>query len=470
MSQKQAAIKSDCNGLSSIFKKSATVLVWALMCAAVATYISAVCSYDVAVRVNVDGEPVGLIKSEEDIAGVRSEFMRTVEYASDGKYNASMAVSYDFVHTKKADYLTADEYSEILWSYVEDDFSEAYMLYMDDRQVAANPDGEALVALVDGIVEQLNELRGPAFEEVRIANTLNIEKQLCLNSMLKTVEEIDSIINPLNANKEVAAAAQAVDTDSVLRISAISASAPAFAEVVANPDVDYGLTRGASVNDFVIDYNFVNTVTVNEIIEFGTVYVEDSDNFIGNEKIASHGKNGKKNVTYEIIYDTDGTIIGRNAIREEIITPATDKIIKVGTAEIPDAIPTGTFIWPCEAPEGVTSYYGWRDLYGRPDFHLGIDIPDELGSAVWAADGGTVTWVGKTPSYGKCIRVTHANGYSTLYAHLNEVLVNEGDAVYKKQVIATMGRTGVAYGIHLHFEVRINDVTVDPIKYLPPEQ
>ncbi len=466
MSQKQADTRSKFFGIN-IFKKSALVLSCAVLCAAVAIYITAVCSYDAVVRVNVNGAPVGLIKSHEDIAGVRAELIRSVKEASEGRYNPDMDISYDFVLTKDTDYLDADEYARILWSYVADDFCEAYMLYMDDRQVAANEDGEALLSLVDRIEDQLYASRGASFENVRISNDLRVEKQLCLKSMLKTVDGIDALINPLYKVEEASTdVMRKIGDDSLLRISAISAASPANADI-ANLDVDYGLIRGDHTDDFTIDYNFTNTVTVNEIIYFDTLYIDDSDNFIGNEKITCQGKNGEKTVTYEILYDTKGNIVARNIISESIITPATDKIVMVGTAEIPDAIPTGAFIWPCEAPKGVSSYYGWRDLYGKPDFHLGIDIPDELGSAVWASDGGTVTWVGTTPSYGKSVRIAHANGYSTLYAHLNEVFVNVGDSVYKKQTIATMGKTGVAYGIHLHFEVRINDVTVDPMNYLP---
>ena len=111
--------------------------------------------------------------------------------------------------------------------------------------------------------------------------------------------------------------------------------------------------------------------------------------------------------------------------------------------------------------------FRWRDLYGKPDFHLGIDIPDELGSPIWAADGGEVIWVGDTPSYGISVRIQHTDGIMTVYAHLDTTSVKVGDKVYRGQTVGTMGRTGVATGNHLHFEVRVNNQTTDPIKYLP---
>lgn len=470
MSQKQADSKPIIH-IGGILKKLAWAFTTAALFTVVAVYITTVCSYDIAVRVNINGSPVGFVKSHDDIAGVKTELLSLIEEASAGQYNPKLDVSYDFVHTNDADYLTATEYSDLLFAQIADDFCEAYMLYVDGSQAAACTDGEALTALLADIEESLLESGKGSFDEVRISNEVRIEKQLCLKAMLKTPEEINALINPL-AELEAAAVTDDTsdsDADSIMRISAFSAAAPGETLAEAyDPDVDFGLNREReNVSDPMLDYTFVNTVTVNEIIYYSTVRIDDHDNFVGNEKVTCEGANGEKAVTYEIVYDSDGSIIARNVICESIITPAVDKIVLVGAVEIPDAVPTGTFIWPCEAPKGVSSPYGWRDLYGKRDFHLGIDIPDAIGSAVWASDGGTVVWAGTTPSYGKSVRITHANGYSTLYAHLNEILVKVGDEVYQKQPVGTMGRTGVAYGVHLHFEVRINEVTVDPMKYLP---
>ncbi len=466
MSQKQAD-NSPIRRVRGILKNAAGIVSFTALCVAAVCYITAICSYDVAVRVNVNGAPVGLVESQDDIAGIKTELLSAIAEATDGQYIPAMDVSYDFIHTHDTHRLSGDEYAEILWSYVADDFCRAYMLYIDGRQAAANTDGEGLEALIEGIEAQMFKSGNSNFEEVRIANEVLVKEQLCLKSMVKSLDEINELINPLAESDAVQINEESEQSGSIVRISAISAAAPALASEEVDLDVDYGLTRGAMFRDFVLDYNFVNTVTVNETIYFETQYIDDYDNFIGNEKIACHGKNGEKTVTYEIFYDAAGNIVERRSVNESIITPVVDKIVMVGAAEIPDAVPTGTFIWPCEAPKGVSSYYGWRDLYGRPDFHLGIDIPDERGSAVWAADGGTVTWTGTTSSYGKSVRIAHSNGYSTLYAHLDDILVEEGDTVYKKQNIGTMGKTGVAYGVHLHFEVRINDITVDPMKYLP---
>lgn len=69
-------------------------------------------------------------------------------------------------------------------------------------------------------------------------------------------------------------------------------------------------------------------------------------------------------------------------------------------------------------------------------------------------------------SYGNCIKINHGNGYETLYAHLKNVNVKLGDIVQQGQIIGHMGNTGRAFGIHLHFEVRLNNTRINPTEYL----
>lgn len=103
--------------------------------------------------------------------------------------------------------------------------------------------------------------------------------------------------------------------------------------------------------------------------------------------------------------------------------------------------------------------------------HLGVDIGNRSRPGVWAARSGTVVkvctdWCG---GYGRSIILDHGGGLKTLYAHLNQIYVNLGQEVNEGQVIGQMGNTGRVYGptgIHLHFEVHLNNRRVSPWKYL----
>lgn len=103
--------------------------------------------------------------------------------------------------------------------------------------------------------------------------------------------------------------------------------------------------------------------------------------------------------------------------------------------------------------------------------HTGIDIDGETGDAVRAAFAGTVLVAGRAPSgyggYGTIVVIGHPSGLTTLYAHLSRVAVAVGWQVASGEVVGAVGCTGSCSGSHLHFEVRIANVPVDPERYLP---
>lgn len=131
------------------------------------------------------------------------------------------------------------------------------------------------------------------------------------------------------------------------------------------------------------------------------------------------------------------------------------------------AIGTGIHMWPTSGP--ITSPFGWRThpIFGTQRFHSGIDIGADYGDAVVATDGGVVIYADWMGGYGKAVIVDHGGGISTLYAHNSELLVSEGQKVYKGQQISRVGSTGYSTGPHLHYEVREGGSPVNPMNYLP---
>lgn len=128
---------------------------------------------------------------------------------------------------------------------------------------------------------------------------------------------------------------------------------------------------------------------------------------------------------------------------------------------------TGTYIWPCPSSTYVTSAFGMRDhpLFGDERPHSGIDIAGSAGSEVLAADSGTVAVATYSSSYGNYVTIYHSNGDYTLYAHMSSIAVSAGQSVTQGDVIGYVGSTGWATGPHLHFEIRVNGSTVDPLSY-----
>jgi murein DD-endopeptidase MepM/ murein hydrolase activator NlpD len=115
-----------------------------------------------------------------------------------------------------------------------------------------------------------------------------------------------------------------------------------------------------------------------------------------------------------------------------------------------------------------SSNFGWRidPFTGQKSFHEGIDFPSETGTPIVAAASGKVIFAEVHPQYGKMIEIDHGNGLVTRYAHASALLVKEGDLVVRGQQLARVGTTGRSTGPHLHFEVRLNGVPQNPVRFL----
>ena len=118
--------------------------------------------------------------------------------------------------------------------------------------------------------------------------------------------------------------------------------------------------------------------------------------------------------------------------------------------------------------ENITSGFGYRrdPFNGHGAMHAGIDFKGAIGSPIFAAAEGRVTFTGWKAGYGQAIEITHGNGMLTRYAHLSRIDVKVGQPVAAGATIGGLGNTGRSTGPHLHFEVRINDRAVNPRPFL----
>ena len=214
-------------------------------------------------------------------------------------------------------------------------------------------------------------------------------------------------------------------------------------------------------------------VTEDQEVMYGTTYENDSTMYVGKTKVKTKGVKGIDRVTSAVrMINGQPSENARNLSSETIKSPQNEVVLK-GTKKYAVSIGhqnpmpiTGTWAWPTNKGYVITSRYGYRLLWGKWDFHDGLDISGTgKGSPIYAANDGVVFCSGYDISRGnqKCGTVTggqvviidHQNGYYTMYAHMvkGSQRVKTGDRVTRGQVIGGMGATGQVTGVHLHFGV-----------------
>lgn len=208
-----------------------------------------------------------------------------------------------------------------------------------------------------------------------------------------------------------------------------------------------------------------NNETYEEVVPSPIEYIETPDLYIGYTKVKEQGEDGLARVNADVVY-VNGHETERIINSSETLVEPTTTYMYTGTTPKPKTASNGYYIWPT-ATHRITSPYGYRYIFGSYSFHLGIDLGASYGSNIYAADGGKVTYAGWKGSYGYLVIVKHDNGDQTYYAHCSKLLVKYGDKVYQGQTIARVGSTGNSTGPHLHFEIRKGGKTVNPLNYLP---
>jgi murein DD-endopeptidase MepM/ murein hydrolase activator NlpD len=116
----------------------------------------------------------------------------------------------------------------------------------------------------------------------------------------------------------------------------------------------------------------------------------------------------------------------------------------------------------------ITSTFGYRrsPFTNKREFHKGLDISNRKGTAIVATANGVVSYVGNKGQLGKLVVIDHGHGMITRFAHLDKIICKVGDSVLRGAVIGHMGNSGRSTGPHLHYEVRLNGVPMNPTKYI----
>lgn len=298
-------------------------------------------------------------------------------------------------------------------------------------------------------------------QSIEFGETIEISETYLPPSQISTVEEV---------TKELTGDVEKITTYEVEEGDSLS--------VIAE---NYGLTtqelvsiNGLSGEDAIIRAGDVLEVTVaqsqltvlyttqeyyEEDYYADTIYKENDDWYTTESEVIQEASLGHRRVIALVNYQDD-SVLSREIVKEETTIDAVPQIIEIGTKNPP------TYIWPCYGT--ISSYFGSRTAptAGASTNHKGIDIAVSTGTSVMATSGGTVTMAGWQSGYGYVVYIDHGNGVVSRYGHLSKILVSVGQTVSQGDVIARSGNTGNSTGPHLHFEIRVDGVAVNPLNYL----
>ena len=215
-------------------------------------------------------------------------------------------------------------------------------------------------------------------------------------------------------------------------------------------NVEYVFNR-----EFISDVDLLMENIKKRALSYETYVEENIENKIGDNEIVNNMETQQLNNEIKSLENITKV--------EEVMEKVKEKTDE--EKEIEALIGMYQFKNPIEENGVITSNFGKRnsDNENVSEYHTGIDIGAEYGTDIKSSVTGIVTLVSNVVDYGKQVRVRN-NNVTTLYAHCSEILVKEGDIVADGQVIAKVGNSGNSTGPHLHFEIRVDDRCLDPIK------
>ena len=420
--------------------------------------------YTVGVTVTYDGRVLGQVTSEDvaeaafaNVESIASEALDTEYTISDSlvQYTSGIVLRKDVTDETALQ----DQLSDTI-----DQITYAYSLYVGGEFIGATPYEGALEELIQQLI---NAASTENTVSCTFAQEIDIVPGYVANDKIMNLGHIAEVLYSTK-EEEVTYTVQKGDTWSGIAAAHEMTSNELLA---LNPGYNINKLSIGEVLTISASVPYL-TVTVTEQeryvedVPYEIVYTDTANLYVGDYSVTSPGVYGTADVVANVTYvngEETQRIVLSSVILEE---PVAEQQLK-GTTPRPTWKATNSFRWP--ASGRVSSKFGKRASPGGigSTNHKGIDIANKKGTAIYAADGGKVTYAGWMSGYGYLVKIDHQNGYVTYYGHCSKLLVKVGDKVPKGTKIAEIGSTGTATGNCLHFEVRYNGVAKNPLNYLP---
>ncbi len=418
---------------------------------------------DYAISVVCNGEELGIISEESEFDAAEAEVRQRV--GIDGEN-----VNFNPVYTLKivADddqYVSSGTLADKLLAGSHEQLSEATGIYVDGEFIGAVEDASEISEKMDKNLADYATNLNDLVSEVYYTKSIEYQEGIYLTKSVKKPKEL---LEVLTAEEETVSRYTIQSGDSPQLIAAkFDMTLEELQEL--NPHMDRSFAEGRMLKvrtvSRYIPIAYTKNLTVMSYIDYASVDVETSALNLGERSVIAKGVMGEKTSEVKV------TVIDGVESEREILSSAVTK------EPVPEQIGIGTYSPEPASKDTVfrgNGMFGWpvnggyiSDGYISDRNHKGIDIAAPYGSEIYASEAGFVVAAGwNSGGYGYYVIIEHADGYRTLYAHCSVVIAYEGQVVEKGQVIAKVGSTGNSTGNHCHYEVRLNNICVDPGHYL----
>ena len=425
-----------------------------------------------ALKLSVNGELMGYVSSETVFTEAERIVQQRINYMDSNTEPVSFVATYQLENVENNTTLTKYQLADKLLVSMGAEIEHAYGMYIGNSFYGALVDKTEIENTLESLLDKYRT--GAQNETVAFENVITYEPGLYLS---ESIVEPESIISIITSTKSVAIEHTAVDGDSPLGIASkygmtieeMAALNPGYS---ADTMIYIGDTFLIKQEEPFLAVAVTRTEVYDESTAYEVEYYNDSTRYQGSSVIMQEGEYGTDRITANVSY-VNGIEVRRRVTNRVTVEEPTPKIVANGTKPPPpnasiSTVEVGKMLWPVGGNGGLISElpYGYGGYYG----HQGLDISAGYGTPIYAAENGTVILARWYSDYGNCVMIEHDNGIVTVYAHASYIHVYEGQRVTQGEAIADVGSTGRSTGNHLHFEVRINGVCMNPINYLPEHE
>lgn len=460
--KKYAAVSvSFCKKLASMLHNAMTEKVKHILISGTAIFaivttvvIILACTCSIGFEISVDDQIIGVAKNASAYDVLLEKINREIAYVSTGDFTPAAKPTFSIRLIAKNAFTPEAEMAERLKA-TNQDMIPAYSVSVDDEIVFALTNKDAALSLLTDYKNSF--LQDKEGGSANFCQNVTVTHCYVPKTALKTKET--AILALQRGRMELYQLSEGESLDSVCSQFNITLYDLLRNNIIT--DIEHPDTCVLSIptGKPLILVETKETLTFEEAVPKTVIEKEDASLYEGSLVIKQEGTDGLK-VIEAIVTSVNGVETDRDVLSENILSAAIDQVVYKGTKKMPKASSGGMAI---PASGKLTSRFGSR--WGRN--HNGIDMSAPIGTAIFAADNGTVTYSEYNDGgFGYLIKIDHGNGLETYYAHCNELLVPEGTVVKKGELIARVGNTGRSTGAHLHFEVRLDGTPIDPMTYI----